>query len=203
MYPRLLLNLYERSIYRASRTVGLNITRTAYTTVKREEKTEIVSEKFPDYKVLYIFPFVKKISSVNILKRKFTILNGIGIPVSIGLSLTGILTVDTTITLITTGLTITLWQHTLGLLCNNLVGYIYWKSDDGKVILSYIDYWGNRVDLKTSTNEINFISDNPTSFTDPLYKKIILPSQKLSLKINLKHGQIVDIENFRCIIGGV
>lgn len=96
-----------------------------------------------------------------------------------------------------------MWLHSLGILCNNLVGYVYLKLDEKKVILSYIDYWGKRIDLKVSFNEIYPMSDNPISFTDPLYKKIILTSQTEILKINMKMGRIIDIDKFKCILGMV
>jgi len=102
-----------------------------------------------------------------------------------------------------TGILITIWLHSLGIFCNNLVGYIYLKLDEEKVILSYLDYWGKRIDLKVSLNEIFPISDNAISITDPLYKKITFSSQKQILKINIKLGRIIDDENFRCILGTV
>lgn len=102
-----------------------------------------------------------------------------------------------------TEIIITLWLHTLGILCNNLVGYIYVKLDEEKAILSYIDYWGKRKDSEMPLNEIIPMSDNPISITDPLYRKIMFCSQKYSLKINMKFGRILDDKNFRCILGKV
>lgn len=96
-----------------------------------------------------------------------------------------------------------MWLHTLGILCNNLVGYIYLKLDEEKAILSHINYWGKRIDLEMPLNEIIPISDNPASITDPLYRKIMLCSQKHNLKINMKFGRIVDDTNFRCVLGMV
>jgi len=205
MYPRLLLNLYERSLYRASSSIRLNINRLNHVANKDEEerKAKTVSTRFPDYKVIYIFPFAKQACGINVVKYRFTIFTGIATPVIFGLHLASILPFDITVVSITTGILGIIWLHSLGILCNNLVGYIYLKLDEKKVILSYIDYWGKRIDLKTSLNEVIPISDNPSSIVDPLYRKIMLPSQKRNLKINMKLGQITDIENFRCALGTV
>jgi len=102
---------------------------------------------------------------------------------------------------LSTGILTTMWLHVLGFLCNNLIGCVYLKLDEKKVILSYIDYWGKRIDLKVSFNEIYPMSDNSISITDPLYKKIMLTSQMEILKINMKFGQIIDDDKFRCILG--
>lgn len=94
-----------------------------------------------------------------------------------------------------------MWLHSLGIFCNNLIGYIYLKLDEEKVILSYVDYWGKRIDLKASLNEVIPISDNSISITDSLYRKVMFSSQKQNLKINIELGRITDMENFKCVLG--
>lgn len=104
MYPRLLLNLYKRSLRRASNSVRVNITRLSHVASKDEKKhQEIVSERFPDYKVIYVFPFIKQACSVNVTKRRFTIFAVATTPVIIGLYLAGILPLDITAVSITSG----------------------------------------------------------------------------------------------------
>ncbi|XP_024878996.1 transmembrane protein 186 [Temnothorax curvispinosus] len=208
MYPRLLLNLYKRSLHRASNSIrlnSLNIKTLSHAATKKESEekqhAKVVSERFPDYKIIYIFPFVKQVCGINVVKRRVTIFAAAATPVIIGLHLAGILPLDLTVVTITTGAIMTLWLHTLGLLCNNLVGYVYLKLDEKKVILSYIDYWGKRIDLETPLDEIFPMSDNPISITDSLYRKIVFASQKPNLKINMKFGRIVDVENFRYVLG--
>lgn len=98
MYPRLLLNFCERSVYRASGSIGLNVKRLSHV-VKKDEKVqqvEIVSTRFPDYKVIYVFPYIKQACGVNIVKRQFSILFGAAAPVIVGLNLAGVLSYDTT-----------------------------------------------------------------------------------------------------------
>lgn len=105
MYPRLLLNLCERSLYRVSSGVKLNNKRFSHVANKDIEKreAETVSTRFTDYKVIYMFPFVKQVSGINIIKLRFTIVTGVATPVIIGLHLAGILSFDTTVVSITTG----------------------------------------------------------------------------------------------------
>lgn len=75
------------------------------------------------------------------------------------------------------------------------------KLDKQKVILSYTDYWGKRIDMEIDIDEIIPISDNPISITDFLYRKVIFFSQKQRLKINMKLGRIIDTDNFKCTLG--
>lgn len=100
-----------------------------------------------------------------------------------------------------TGVLTTIWMYSLGIFCNNLVGYVYIKLDKRKVILSYVDYWGKRMDLETTINEIIPMSDNAISITDYLYREILFTSQKQKLKINMKLGRIIDMDNFKYTLG--
>lgn len=68
-------------------------------------------------------------------------------------------------------------------------------------MLSYVNYWGKRVDIETTIDEIIPISDNAIGITDYLFRKVLFSSQKQTLKINMKFGQIIDTDNFKCILG--
>ncbi|KAM0737538.1 Transmembrane protein 186 [Formica fusca] len=119
----------------------------------------------------------------------------------VGLYLTDIVSLDTTTSAIASSVITTIWLHSLGILCNNLIGYVYMKLDKQKVILSYTDYWGKRIDMEIAIDEIIPISDNPISITDFLYRNVIFFSQKQRLKINMKLGRIIDTDNFKCTLG--
>lgn len=99
------------------------------------------------------------------------------------------------------GILLTIWLHSFGIFCNNLIGYVYVKLDEEKVILSYMNYWGKRIDLETTLNEIIPLSDNQISIMDPFYRKVKFATRNQKLKINIKFGQIVDIKNFSCVLG--
>lgn len=100
-----------------------------------------------------------------------------------------------------TGVILTVYLHSLGIVCNNLIGHIYFHPNNGIVILSYVDYWGRRVDHKISQVNILPVSDNQFSVTDYLFEKVTFSSQKLKLKIFVRQGQIFDIQAFRCVLG--
>ncbi|XP_070151705.1 transmembrane protein 186-like [Polyergus mexicanus] len=205
MYLRLLTNICDRSLYRTSNNARLQINRLCHAVNKYEEKREmetIISTRFPDYKVIYSFPYIKHASVINIVKHRITIFTtAFIVPVMVGLYLTDIVSSDTTTSVIGSSVIITIWLHSFGIVCNNLIGYVYMKLDKEKVILSYTNYWGKRIDMEIAINEVIPISDNPISITDPLYKKVIFFSQKQRLKINMKVGQIIDMDNFKCILG--
>ncbi|XP_050460158.1 transmembrane protein 186 [Cataglyphis hispanica] len=202
MYFRLLTNICERSLYRTSNNVRLQINRPCHA-IKNEEKrkVEITSTRFPDYKIIYSFPYIKYASTINMVKHKITLFTAAVVPVIVGFYLTDTVSLDTATSAIASGVITTVWLHSLGILCNNLIGYVYMKLDKQKIILSYVDYWGKRIDMETAIDEIIPISDNPISITDFLYKKVMFFSQKQRLKINMKLGQIIDMDNFKCTLG--
>ncbi|XP_029170115.1 LOW QUALITY PROTEIN: transmembrane protein 186 [Nylanderia fulva] len=204
MYFRLLTKLCERSLYRTSSNVRPQISRLCHAAEKEEkQEIEITSERFPDYKVIYIFPYIKYASLINLVKHKMTIFIGAAVPVVGGLCLTNIVSFDTAVSAIASGVYTIMWLHSFGILCNNLVGYVYMNLDKQTIILSYTDYWGKRIDMETNIHEIIPISDNPISITDFLYKKVRFSSQEKKLKITLKLGRIIDKESFTCTLGTI
>ncbi|EZA57474.1 hypothetical protein X777_02482 [Ooceraea biroi] len=102
--------------------------------------------------------------------------------------------------IIINGILFTLWLHSFGIFCNNLVGYIYLKQDNSRIILSYVNYWGKRTDLESPVNDVIPMSDNPRRITDFLFKKITFLSRKETLKLNMKFGLITH-DNFKYILG--
>ncbi|XP_012221177.1 transmembrane protein 186 [Linepithema humile] len=205
MYPRLLLNLCERSLCRASSSFKFPINRLSHALNKREEKpnTEIVSTRFSDYKIIYTFPYIKHVRAINVVKRRLTFFVAAAVPVIVGLHLADIISFDIASSSIASGILLTTWLHSLGIFCNNLIGCVYVKLDEEKVILSYMNYWGKRTDLETTLSEIIPLSDNQFSIIDPLYRKVQFATKDQKLKINLKLGQITDIKNFKCVLGTI
>ncbi|XP_011150124.1 transmembrane protein 186 [Harpegnathos saltator] len=204
MYSRLALKLCERSLYRVLSNVRLQCSTLSHATKKRDvEKPtmELASKKFPGYKIIYFFPYVAHVSAVNAGKRSFTYITGAVVPVMIGLYLINAVSNNIAGASISTVLILSAWLHSTTILCNNLVGLIYINLDEESVILSYINYWGRRIDLKTNIHDVIPLSDNRLRITDPLYKTILFTSQKKKLKINLKLGQITDVNNFKCVLG--
>lgn len=105
MYFRLLTNICERSLYRTSNNVRLQISRPCHAVNKNEEKreVEITSTRFPDYKMIYSFPYIKYASIINIIKQRITIFTAAVVPVMVGLYLTDTVALDTTTSAIASG----------------------------------------------------------------------------------------------------
>lgn len=105
MYHRLCLNLYERSLYRISSGVRFQFSRLNHIASKDEAQrnVETVLTKFPDYKIIYSFPYIKYMGNINRMKQRFTILLGATLPATVCLQLTGILSFDTAASLTMTG----------------------------------------------------------------------------------------------------
>lgn len=98
-----------------------------------------------------------------------------------------------------------LMLHTIGFTCNNLVGTIYMKDKDDlenqDVIISYINYWGKRIDLKTTVDDIIPFTENMRNTSNSLYKILSTKSCKQKLKVYIKYGKITEEASFSNIFG--
>lgn len=101
------------------------------------------------------------------------------------------------------GLLLTFWTHFTFFICNNLIGLVYFKQDDKKVILSYLNYWGKRTDLTTSLQNIVPLTDTPVNIASSLYRKLDIVSCKQKLKISIPYGKITEKTHFEIIFGSV
>lgn len=91
---------------------------------------------------------------------------------------------------------ITLISHIITYPYNYSVGSIYLKEDkknfkDQKVIISYVNYWGKRINFETVVKNIIFIKK-----FGKLYNKFCITSCKNDLKIFMKYGKIVEKNYF-------
>lgn len=105
MYSRLLTRVCERSSYRALTDIRTTqVSRLSHVAVKNEEPTaEIVSAKFPDFKVIYTLPRIQLASAVNKMKRHFTILASLTVPAVYALHNAEILSTNISIATVATG----------------------------------------------------------------------------------------------------
>nr|XP_034192357.1 transmembrane protein 186 isoform X1 [Osmia lignaria] len=194
---------YRRLIYRQYIKVN-NVIR-PYSHIPDDNKNKsseiIKSLKFPDYQLVYAFPHIAFPCLLNVMKRNQTIVAGLSVPVLIGLQVTGLIPGDECIKLICVCFIITAWFHVVCHACNNLIGSVYLK-DNQEVIISYVDYWGKRRDLKTNVNDIIPPTERTTSLMKySLYKKLGIQSCKQQLKINVPYGRIIDETRFKNIFG--
>lgn len=111
MYLRLLTRLCEQSLPRASSNVRFQINRLCHAANKNEEKQAVdssVSTRFPDYKTIYSFPYIKYASAINVAKYRISIFTIAAAPVIIGLYLTDIVPLDIANSAIASGKSLTL-----------------------------------------------------------------------------------------------
>lgn len=97
-----------------------------------------------------------------------------------------------------------LMLHTIGFTCNNLVGTIYVKDKDlenQNVIISYINYWGKRIDLRTTVDDIIPFTENFMNTSNSLYKILSIKSCKQKLKVYTKYGKVTEEATFSNIFG--
>ncbi|XP_054016745.1 transmembrane protein 186 [Hylaeus anthracinus] len=195
--------VYGRLMQRVSVKVDTTIRHCSKITYKREKNHLQVNKsvKYPDYKIIYSFPYVRYTSFLNVLKRNQTIVTGALIPIFAGLQLLNIVSMDDNLSVIVTSCSITLALHIPALLCNNLVGVIYFKEDDQTVILSYLNYWGTRVDLKTDVANITPLSETPLNINHRFYRILNIKSQKEKLKLYILHGDIHERVDFETAFG--
>lgn len=99
--------------------------------------------------------------------------------------------------------------HTGGYMCNNVVGSMCYKADskyleDQELIISYIDYWGKRIDFQTTVNNVTPFTDNPY-ISNKLFELLNVKScnKNLKLKMYMKYGKITEKLAFYQIFGDV
>ncbi|XP_050579980.1 transmembrane protein 186-like [Bombus affinis] len=165
----------------------------------------IKSEKFPDYKIIYMFPYAIYPYILNKLKRNYTVGIGALIPVTVSLQMLDFMSSMENLSFTACNCLLVLMLHTIGFTCNNLVGTIYMKDKDDlenqDVIISYINYWGKRIDLKTTVDDIIPFTENMRNTSNSLYKILSMKSCKQKLKVYIKYGKITEEASFSNIFG--
>ncbi|CAL7933874.1 unnamed protein product [Xylocopa violacea] len=150
----------------------------------------IYSVQFPTYKVVYQFSYVKHAIFLNKLKLNCTFLTGVFIPIIITIQLLGFMSTTDNILLTSFNCLATLSLHTISYFSNNVIGSIYYKEDKESVIISYVNYWGNRVDRETTVGDIILYSENNVEAPTRIYKKVHIVSCKDNLKLYTNYGKI-------------
>ncbi|XP_073968230.1 transmembrane protein 186-like [Bombus fervidus] len=176
-----------------------------YNHASNKKSSTIKSEKFPGYKVIYILPSVKYPYIFNKLKRNYTIATGAFIPVTTSLEILNFMSFMENLSFTACNCLLVFILHTIGFMCNNLVGTIYIKdkddSENQSVIISYINYWGKRMDIRTTVDDIIPFTENYRNTFNSFYKTLGIQSCKLKLTVNTKYGRIVEEPSFSNIFG--
>lgn len=87
-------------------------------------------------------------------------------------------------------------------LFQNAVGFLYLSEDETTLKISYLDFWGKRIDEEFPVDDVVPFLDAPRPPTDYLYKQILFYSHsKTKVKLFLKFGQITDKDKFDKVFG--
>lgn len=168
----------------------------------KDSPRNVASEKFPGYNVIYQLNTVQYISTFNRLKYHYTLFITGAIPVASCLWLFNAISQETYAPLICFASILTIMIHITGLLCNNVVGFIYLNEDQKSMKLSYVNYWGKRKDV--DLQPINIIPLSKTNIrNNKMYNTLKLSIIKKPLKLYIKDGEILDEECFSNIFGSV
>ncbi|XP_076288890.1 transmembrane protein 186-like [Lasioglossum baleicum] len=182
-----------------------NINKYCHTNIYKKvinDSTKILkSEKYPDYEVVYTFPYIKHLCAVNIIKRNQTVFTGACTLTCIGARLLDLISTDICLSTIVTSSLLTLTLHVSAIMCNNIIAFVYLRKEDQNVILSYSNYWGKRVDLKTDVMSILPLSETPINICSKFYRILNIKSCQTPLKLFVPYGQIVQEKNFVNIFG--
>lgn len=76
---------------------------------------------------------------------------------------------------------------------------MYVSEDNKTAKISYLDFWGNRKDVRVPISDLVPFSDLPAIPTDPLYVTMRRFSTKETFKITLKKGVIMERQKFKTV----
>ncbi|XP_008544189.1 transmembrane protein 186 [Microplitis demolitor] len=157
------------------------------------------SKRFPGYQVLYNFENIKNVSLVNRLKYRMSILSCIVIPSSMLLEVTNLMPLSMSEAFTFLTVAVTIFFHGIGLFCNNVIGYIYSKPKSNDLKISYVNYWGKRIDINANAKTIT-CTESSNMFFRPLFNSVKTETTKFPLKLYVK-GKVMDEKHFDNIFG--
>lgn len=94
---------------------------------------------------------------------------------------------------------VTIFFHGIGFFGNNVVGFVYAKKNSDELKISYVNYWGKRVDVDTSFSDVTCI-ESKSFIRSPLFNILQLKSLNKSLKL-CAEGNIVDDNKYNKLCG--
>ncbi|XP_015112673.1 transmembrane protein 186 [Diachasma alloeum] len=157
------------------------------------------SKKWPGYHVIYSLPDVKRVSLMSRLKLQVTVISGIAIPavclMEVNWGLTSAFVHNATFMFGA----ICFFLHGVGYFSNNVIGIIYAKKDSNDIKIAYMSYFGKRVDIDTTYDDIS-CPEPKTMFRNPLFSPLVVESQKKKLKLFVQ-GKIIDSDKFYKLLG--
>lgn len=205
MYLKI-MHCYRRSTYR--QYIKINTVIRPYSYIPDNEKNNVSSQiiksaKFPEHQIVYAFPYITPLRFLNAVKYNAAVLTGASIPIIIALQLSGFMSGEETIDLIFNILICNGWYHAICWKFNNFIGSIYFKKDNQEVIISYVNYWGKRIDMKTNIESVIPLTETRRNMLHFLYRYLNVTSCKRKLKISIQYGKVVEPTVFEYIVGNI
>ncbi|KDR12186.1 hypothetical protein L798_14005 [Zootermopsis nevadensis] len=160
------------------------------------------SETSKDYYILYRFPYVRVGGVVNKLKKHITAVTVAGVPASVLLQLMNVISTETMIVFITVGGVTCCALYSVGIIFHKLVGSIYLSSDSSTVKISYLNFWGKRVDVFCPLSDVVPFSEMSEKSTDP-YVILRRYSTPQKLHFTIRYGTVLNPKRFTDVFGDI
>lgn len=84
---------------------------------------------------------------------------------------------------------------------NRLVGFIYLNNEGDTIMMSYLNFWGRRINQEIPIDDLMALSDLPSSMTDRIYLTLRRYSNTDTFKFNANQGIVLDKEKFQKVFG--
>lgn len=182
----------SRPLFNALKSIG-----TRKGNVQNVMDTSMTSK---DYRVLYRFPYIRVGGIVNKLKKHLTVVTAAGVPTSALLKLMDFISIDTMTAFITLGGVSCCALYSVGIIFYKLVGALYLSSDSSTIKISYLDFWGKRVDIFCPVSDVVPFSEISERSGD-IYINLRRYSTPQTLHFTLRFGTVLDTELFTDVFG--
>ncbi|XP_073996870.1 transmembrane protein 186 [Rhodnius prolixus] len=160
------------------------------------------TSEIPDknkYKVIYRLPQITLCSVLNKFKRLQLVAATTSIPGSFIANYFNVCDPSLPTVVTTIALASTVAIFSIGQLCTELIGYVYFSEDKQEVKLAYLDYWGRRKEAIYGVEDFLPLTNSPRFPSDFLFRRLYLYNSRHPFKLSLKYGKIVDEDSFKTV----
>ncbi|XP_049853371.1 transmembrane protein 186-like [Schistocerca gregaria] len=154
------------------------------------------------YTPFYKFQYVLAARNLSRLKWYQTFCTALSIPTALCLEVAGLVPTDTVKAVFILGAMGTLALHTIGVLGTNVVGALYLNSSESLVKISYLDFYGRRIDTICGKEDIMLLSELADEPSD-VYIHLRRYSTSQKLKLTLRFGKILHMDKFVSVFGQI
>lgn len=152
-----------------------------------------------DFETVFAFPFIKKLSFLHRAKVHHTVGSAVVIPGCGILEVLNILPNNITLTAAYISITgvVALCVATIPTI--NTIGFLYISEDNKKIKISFLDFWGRRVNKIIDTEQWIPLMDLPSRKMDYLFLTPQLENGK-KFKLFLRYGKVLNSTKMGAVI---